>query len=34
MVCIGYEQVVSQHSSLLAPMAVDCVLRVAEDCKK
>mmetsp|Transcript_38155 Transcript_38155/g.73180 ORF Transcript_38155/g.73180 Transcript_38155/m.73180 type:complete len:544 (+) Transcript_38155:102-1733(+) len=27
-------KVVSQHSSLLAPMAVDCVLRVAEDCKK
>uniref|UniRef100_A0A7S0QWK5 T-complex protein 1 subunit delta n=1 Tax=Pyramimonas obovata TaxID=1411642 RepID=A0A7S0QWK5_9CHLO len=27
-------KVVSQHSSLLAPMAVDCVLRVSEDCKK
>jgi hypothetical protein len=25
-------KVVSQHSSLLAPMAVDCVLRVSEDC--
>eukprot|EP00238_Polyblepharides_amylifera_P000618 CAMPEP_0196572074 /NCGR_PEP_ID=MMETSP1081-20130531/2182_1 /TAXON_ID=36882 /ORGANISM="Pyramimonas amylifera, Strain CCMP720" /LENGTH=542 /DNA_ID=CAMNT_0041889267 /DNA_START=69 /DNA_END=1697 /DNA_ORIENTATION=+ len=27
-------KVVSQHASLLAPMAVDCVLKVSEDCKK
>lgn len=27
-------KVVAQHSSLLAPIAVDCVLRIAEDCRK
>jgi len=27
-------KVISMHSSLLAPMAVDCVLAVSEDCRK
>ena len=27
-------KVISQHSGVLAPMAVDCVLRVVEDCPK